>query len=65
MFEAVFAAVCVGAYRNGAPVSRLDSVPIGRLKADAQFANAASTKSTNRANVDLRLQRAREILLGA
>jgi hypothetical protein len=67
VFEAVFAAAASKAYRQGgaaAPqIAPLNAAGIDLLKKDAEFATAASTKSSHTANVQARLRRAREILL--
>jgi hypothetical protein len=64
-FEAVFAAVSADFYGGRADgVGRLDPMLIERLKDDGQFTAATQARTTSKANVALRLQRAREIMLG-
>jgi len=68
VFEAVFAATCAQAYESGQggalAIAPFDAASIDMLKKDEVFANAASTKSSHTVNVQARLRRARQILLG-
>jgi hypothetical protein len=64
IYESVFVAVCGKAYSN----KTLDVKPITlekleKLKNDAEFASASLSKTTDKIRVDLRLRKAREILL--
>jgi hypothetical protein len=64
VFESVFAAACLPAYSSMTDIATFDEGRISRLKNDSEFLDAASTKSTNKTKVALRLQKAREFLLG-
>jgi hypothetical protein len=64
VFEAVFAAACAAAVADeSVPIAPFDATMVDTLKADPQFVDAASTKSSNKAKVAIRLQRARDIIL--
>lgn len=59
LFEAVFAATCKGPYSRRKPVeSDVDQSKIQELLNDPQFAEASSARTTNSANVRIRLDRA-------
>lgn len=65
VYESVFSALCKTGYLNRkGEVPVIDAKKIVELKKDKEFSESASTKSTSKANVDSRLSRAREILLG-
>jgi len=65
VFEAVFSAACKNGYlTKSGEVFPISESKIANLKSDTQFMDAASTKSTNKEKVDIRLNRARNILLG-
>ena len=64
VFESVFSAVCKDGYTNKTgEVHPFTSDKISDLKNNQEFADAASTKSTNKIKVDKRLELARQILL--
>jgi len=64
VFESVFAAACRAGYQDGSGhVRPICGVKIESLKQDAEFLDAASTKSTNTDKVRTRLDRARLLLL--
>ncbi len=65
VYETVFSTLCKAGYlnRNG-EVPMINEAKIIELKTDKEFSDSASTKSTNKSNVDARLNLAREILLG-
>jgi hypothetical protein len=66
VFESVFSAVCREAHASRKILPMALSVEaMNRLRDDKEFAEAASTKSTDKAKVGTRLSRAREILDGA
>jgi hypothetical protein len=63
LFESVFSAVCRETYHDGrilVPV--IEPGALARLRQDAQFQAASQRQTTNKGNVDMRLQRARAIL---
>lgn len=65
VFEAVFFVACKDGYiAKNAKVEDIPQAKIEKLKNDKEFARASSTKSTNTDNVDTRLKKAKEILLG-
>lgn len=64
IYESVFVAVCSEAYSN----NNLDVKPITlekleKLKSDSEFVSASLSKTTDKTKVDLRLRKAKEILL--
>lgn len=65
IYEAVFTAVCSEAYRdsNFLNVKYVDPEKLGLLKKDPDFINASQSQTTSKDNVELRLRRAKEILL--
>lgn len=66
IFESVFSAACRAMWRGeSTTVLALSQGSIENLKADAQFVEAASTKSTNRDKVETRLTKARESIGGS
>jgi uncharacterized protein with ParB-like and HNH nuclease domain len=65
VFESVFSAACRHGYTNKTgEVRPISSYQIDELKRNANFMDAASTKSTNKDKVTARLKLARDILLG-
>jgi uncharacterized protein with ParB-like and HNH nuclease domain len=65
VYESVFSILCKDGYLNRkAEVQMTSEEKIRELKMDKEFSESASTKSTNKFNVETRLNRAREILLG-
>lgn len=65
VFESVFSAICNTGYLNrSGEVLPITQDKIEKLKDDPEFTDSASTKSTNKDKVEIRLRRAREILLG-
>jgi uncharacterized protein with ParB-like and HNH nuclease domain len=64
MYEAIFAAVCEKAYRDKTlDISPVSVEKLDRLKLDPQFLKASQSQTTDKENVDLRLRKAKEILL--
>jgi hypothetical protein len=64
MYEAIFAVVCEDAYSHGTlNVKPVDAAKLDKLKSDSSFIKASQSQTTSKENVDLRLQKAREILL--
>jgi uncharacterized protein with ParB-like and HNH nuclease domain len=59
LYEAVFAAVC-----GTETETKIDPAKLEILKADTQFLDASHSSTTNKANVEKRLVRARSIMLG-
>lgn len=65
VYESVFSTLCKSSYLNRkAEVQMTSEDKIRELKMDKEFSESASTKSTNKSNVEARLNKAREILLG-
>lgn len=65
VFESVFSAACKTGYTSqDTKVSPISQNKIEKLKNNADFTKASSTKSTNKENVKTRLDKATEILLG-
>jgi hypothetical protein len=64
MYEAIFAAVCEGAFSHKTlEVNPIDATKLDQLKNDEQFVEASQSRTTSKENVALRLQRAKQILL--
>ena len=64
MYEAIFAAVCEEAYSKGAlDVKPLVASKLDQLKNDPVFLEASQSQTTSKENVELRLRRAKQILL--
>lgn len=66
IYEAVFTVVCSEAYRNEnfVNVKFVDPEKLAILKKDPEFSDASQYQTTSKENVELRLKRAKEILLG-
>ncbi len=65
MYEAVFTTVCEEAfYNDNLDVKPVDPARLDVLKNDNDFVKASQYQTTSKERVNLRLQRAREILLG-
>jgi len=63
MYEAIFTSACEEAFaRRSTEVKNIDPERLGTLKRDRQFLNALESQTTSRENVNLRQQRARQIL---
>jgi hypothetical protein len=64
MYEAIFAAVCEEAYADTKLDIKLVSPErLEQLKADPDFVKASQYQTTSKENVELRLNKAKEILL--
>ena len=63
MYDAIFTAACEDAFASrNLEVKHIDATKLSRLKSDPEFVRATQSQTTSKANVDLRLQRARQIL---
>ena len=63
LYEAVFTAVCEGAFsRKGTTVQPLNANRMRQLEVDSQFVEASKEGTTRKTNVETRLGRARTIL---
>ena len=63
VFESVFVATCSRPYLSGQELAgKINLQSLNVLKADEAFHLAAQSRTTNQANVQIRLERAREIL---
>lgn len=63
MYDAIFTAACEDAFAGGnLEAKHIDSAKLTQLKLDPDFVRATQSQTTSKANVDLRLQRARQIL---
>lgn len=64
IFEAVFVSACSKPYADQSMVEgKIDAVSLEELKVDAQFTRATQSRTTDSANVKLRLSRARELVV--
>lgn len=63
IFESIFAAACRTAYAQKTLVkSRITAESVSNLKSDGKFLGASEKTTASKANVSIRLQRAREII---
>jgi uncharacterized protein with ParB-like and HNH nuclease domain len=63
MYEAIFTAACESAFaKRGLDVRDIDAARLEKLKNDPQFIEASRYLTTSKENVDLRYQKAKEIL---
>ncbi len=63
--DSVFAALCTEAFRNHSlEVPSIDREKLKRLKTDPSFVNASKFETASTVNVEMRLERAKSILLG-
>jgi hypothetical protein len=64
MYEAIFAAVCEEAFTNNSlDIKPLSAESLEQLKTDPDFVKASQSQTTSKENVELRLRKAKEILL--
>jgi uncharacterized protein with ParB-like and HNH nuclease domain len=63
MYEAIFTAACESAFaKKSVDVREIDAARLEKLKNDPQFIEASRYLTTSKENVDLRYQKAKEIL---
>ncbi len=63
MYDAIFTAACEDAYAaHNLEAKHIDTAKLTQLKQDSEFLRATQSQTTSKANVELRLQRARQIL---
>jgi uncharacterized protein with ParB-like and HNH nuclease domain len=64
LFDAVFAAICAGPFKDKGLVSKvIDPIKLKLLQEDSEFSKASQSKTANTVNVNMRMQRAKDILL--
>ena len=64
IFEAIFATICSSAYQNrNFDVISVSNEKIQHLKADEEFYDASYSGTASKANVKIRFERAKDILL--
>lgn len=65
VFESVFAAACSPIFsKQVSEVAVLSEAKISQLRSDDEFIDASSSKSTDTKNVEVRLRKARQVILG-
>ncbi|MCL5680370.1 MAG: DUF262 domain-containing protein, partial [Candidatus Marsarchaeota archaeon] len=64
LYEAVFSAICKTAYKNKTlEIADINPKKLDKLKNDSEFKSAIEKHTTDKKNIDLRLARAKKILL--
>lgn len=63
IYESVFSAVCKKAFQNNTlDIQSVSNEILNRLKSDTEFINATQLHTTNKANVQMRLEKAEKII---